>query len=69
VVTAAADRTVIRETGSVLGPEPADVTAAAAALAALTTVDDDDPGWSTIALPTQWTAARTVEHIAVALLF
>jgi len=69
VVTAAADRTVVRETGSVLGPEPADVTAAAAALAALTTVDDDDPGWSTIALPTQWTAGRTVEHIADALLF
>jgi len=50
-------------------PPPADVTAAAAALAPLTAVDDDDPRWSTIAAPTRWTAARTVEHIADALLF
>jgi len=49
-------------------PVPGDVTAAAA-LAPLATFDDDDPRWSTIAPPTQWTAARTIEHIADALLF
>jgi hypothetical protein len=50
-------------------PQPADVTAAAAALEPLAVIDDDDPRWATIAAPTGWTATRTVEHIADALLF
>jgi len=52
-----------------LEPQPADVIAAAAALASLAGTADDDPGWSTTAAPTTWTAAQTVGHIADALLF
>lgn len=69
-MTAASGRAGIRDTGGVpVSPQPADVTAAAAALAPLAVIDDDDPRWATIAAPTGWTAARTVEHIADALLF
>ena len=50
-----------------LGPD--DVTIASGALAALSAVSDADPRWSYRAAPTIWTAARTVAHIADALLF
>jgi hypothetical protein len=50
-------------------PVPDDVMEAAAALHPLATVVNDDPRWEAIAVPTDWTAARTVEHIADALLF
>lgn len=49
--------------------EPEDVIAASLALAPLATVTDADIRWAAIADPTQWTAVRTVEHIADALLF
>jgi hypothetical protein len=50
-------------------PEPADVVTAAEALRPLLGIGDSDPRWSAIALPTAWSAQRTVEHITDALLF
>lgn len=50
-------------------PDPSDVVVAAAALAPLSRIDDEDPIWSSIAVPTAWTAARAVEHLSDALLF
>jgi hypothetical protein len=50
-------------------PHPRDVTTAAITLAALSAVGDADPRWSRQAAPTTWTAARTVAHIADALLY
>ncbi len=49
-------------------PQPDDVIIAAGALAALSAVGDADPRWSRRAAPTTWIAARTVAHIADALL-
>lgn len=59
----------ISNTDTMNEPQPSDVSAAAAALTALATVPDDDVEWLSIAAPTQWTAARTVEHIGDAMLF
>lgn len=42
---------------------------AADALLPLTACEDGDPAWQTLARPTTWTVARTVEHITDALLF
>ncbi|MGH8916953.1 MAG: hypothetical protein ACRD0H_01180 [Actinomycetes bacterium] len=49
--------------------QPDDVITAAIALAALGAVGDANPRWSCRAVPTTWTAARTVAHIADALLY
>lgn len=49
-------------------PQPDDVTTASGTLTALSAVGDADPRWSRRAAPTSWTAARTVAHIADALL-
>ncbi|WP_432545333.1 hypothetical protein [Kineococcus sp. SYSU DK004] len=46
-----------------------DVIAAVDALAPLQARPDEDPAWSCTAEPTSWTAVRTVEHIADALVF
>ena len=46
-----------------------DVVVAANALLPLSSKGDDEQGWSAVAAPTSWTAARTVEHVVVALLF
>lgn len=48
---------------------PEDVVTAAAALAPLARRADDSPLWDAVAIPTAWSAARTVEHIADALVF
>lgn len=50
-------------------PVPADVIEAAMALAPLGTVGDDAPCWRECAAPTEWSAARTVEHLSDALIF
>ena len=42
---------------------------AANALLPLSSKGDDEQGWSAVAAPTSWTAARTVEHVVDALLF
>jgi hypothetical protein len=46
-----------------------DVVVAADALRVLATRGDDERAWQSVARPTSWTAARTVEHIADGLLF
>jgi hypothetical protein len=46
-----------------------DVLTAAAALEALGRTADGSPLWDTPAAPTTWTAARTLEHVADALVF
>ncbi|NIZ92177.1 maleylpyruvate isomerase N-terminal domain-containing protein [Kineococcus rubinsiae] len=57
------------------GPEPApdvppgDVVTAAHALGALAERPDDDARWEGPARPTRWSAARSVSHVADALLF
>jgi hypothetical protein len=48
---------------------PDDVLTAAAALEALGGTPDDSSLWDAPAAPTTWTAARTVEHVADALVF
>lgn len=48
---------------------PDDVLVAAGALAPLVRCPDDSPRWRAVVAPTSWTAARTVEHVADALLF
>ena len=50
-------------------PGPEDVVAAAGALDAMRSVQDPDPRWSAVAVPTDWTALRTVEHLGDGLLF
>ncbi len=50
-------------------PQPADVIAAAMTLGPLHTVADTDDRWQAVALPTAWTAARSLEHISDALVF
>jgi len=46
-----------------------DVVVAADALRVLASRGDNERAWQSVARPTSWTAARTVEHIADALLF
>lgn len=46
-----------------------DVVVAANALLPLSSKGDDEQGWSAVAAPTSWTAARTVEYVVDALLF
>ena len=46
-----------------------DVVVVANALLPLSSKGDDEQGWSAVAAPTSWTAARTVEHVVDALLF
>ena len=46
-----------------------DIVLAAEALLPLAARDDQDPAWETVAAPTRWTAARSVEHIVDALVF
>lgn len=46
-----------------------DVVAAADALLALAGRSDDDQRWQAAAVPTSWTAVRTLEHVADALVF
>jgi len=48
---------------------PEDVVAAAAALGALAVRADDDERWEVAAAPTRWSAARSVSHVADALVF
>ncbi|MGY1815654.1 hypothetical protein [Blastococcus sp. SYSU D00820] len=50
-------------------PTPDDVVTAAEVLQVLAGCPDDDPRWQDVAAPTRWTAARTVEHVADALVF
>jgi hypothetical protein len=50
-------------------PGPQDVLAAGASLDVMRSVEDADLRWSAVAVPTDWTALRTVEHISDALLF
>jgi hypothetical protein len=54
---------------AVLMVELGDVVAAADALLPLQEWADDDHAWLLVAAPTLWTVARTVEHVADALVF
>jgi len=54
---------------AVLMVELGDVISAAEALLPFQELADDDPAWLLVAAPTAWTVARTVEHVADALVF
>lgn len=50
-------------------PQPSDVIEAALTLVPLGNVADTDERWQAVAVPTAWTAARSLEHISDALVF